>query len=980
MSKGTPFTREIVDRLDDLETDIDAAVVDIEAAATLITDAEIGEPDDTITAANLSDIASTSVHAKLGRIATDVVAGGGTLTEVETSTLDAGDGAVGDNERTGKLVRYIADNLGAGVATEVETTSITGGNGSILDNSRLGLLVRYIGDTVTTILANLGSAGGWLYNVAHNIPALIDKMGDDTVTVKERFDDIDSAIGLLSGAEVETTSLDATEGSIGDNDRAGLLIRYIADNLGGALPPGMALEATLGLPADGDIATDIANVQAVVDALPTVVADVAGTAATLHSATDGLLATIQSHINHFGFRQIATGTFTTESTTVPADTGRTEANGYFDSCWIVPLANVEINQPRQIASYANAGGVFTMKTGTTWITAPSGAYAIWSNGTGKNVMGLGIFTTSSASVPADTRRGEVTGYWNGCQLMPLTGDAGNQPRNIASFTTGTGVFGLPSGALFTTAPGLVNYAIVRGTQDQVPAIDTTSALTYKSTIGNKSDTAQTTVGTTRSIIAYVKGLLNQIAGLITAIGTSADTHATTTSLHGVLDKVYDGVAAIPTTAMRGTDGAMLATEDGSSFDAIPVLVDLPKLEDAVYFKTGGTDGTTWPTGTAQDPSGDMTDVLAMCGTRNTTRIIMTTGTTLIESCEEYTFIGVNNGITIDLGSQDADGSHFYNCTVTGTQGGTGVIYLHNCVIGTIVNFNIFAYDCYSSSTITPRSSSTSMFSDITCKGMVIDFDSRTAVTIHIFGAKGAISSRKSTDDNNYFGVWGVDGLTNTSAATNTKGIFDSSGETQFTRGGGGATEYDHSTYGRLGLAGYTGDGGAAQDDSIKAALDIIDNFVDGIEAKTDLILPGTKFATKTSTSHLTSGSIFSWTGSIGIVSIIGRVTTALEAATPQTIKLTCTPDALSATDLCATKDANAFGVGSLLTITGTLADAMIGTTLVGCAVSQASMITCTCVTSGVISTVFGTSGSKDGVIVWEILWIPLTPTSTLVAA
>lgn len=153
-----------------------------------------------------------------------------------------------------------------------------------------------------------------------------------------------------------------------------------------------------------------------------------------------------------------------------------------------------------------------------------------------------------------------------------------------------------------------------------------------------------------------------------------------------------------------------------------------------------------------------------------------------------------------------------------------------------------------------------------------------------------------------------------------------------------------------------------------------------IQAKTDLILPGTKFATKTSTSHLTSGSIFSWTGSIGIVSIIGRVTTALEAATPQTIKLTCTPDALAATDLCATKDANAFGVGSLLTITGTLADAMIGTTAVGCAVSQASMITCTCVTNGKISTVFGTSGSKDGVIVWEILWIPLTPTSTLVAA
>ena len=168
--------------------------------------------------------------------------------------------------------------------------------------------------------------------------------------------------------------------------------------------------------------------------------------------------------------------------------------------------------------------------------------------------------------------------------------------------------------------------------------------------------------------------------------------------------------------------------------------------------------------------------------------------------------------------------------------------------------------------------------------------------------------------------------------------------------------------------------------TVSVAISTVSTATSTVQAKTDLILPGTKFATKTSTSHLTTGSLFTFTETIGILSLIGRVTTALEAATPQTIKLTCTPDALAATDLCATKDANAFGVGSLLTITGTLTDAMIGTTLVGCAVSQASMITCTCVTSGAIGVTYGTSGSKDGVIVWEILWIPLTPTSTLVAA
>jgi len=151
-------------------------------------------------------------------------------------------------------------------------------------------------------------------------------------------------------------------------------------------------------------------------------------------------------------------------------------------------------------------------------------------------------------------------------------------------------------------------------------------------------------------------------------------------------------------------------------------------------------------------------------------------------------------------------------------------------------------------------------------------------------------------------------------------------------------------------------------------------------AKTNLILPGTKFATKTSTSHLTSGNLFSYTGTVGILSITGRITVAFEAATPQTVKLTCTPDALAAVDLCATKDCNAFGVGTLLVITGTLADAMVATTVIGAGLGQASMIVATCVAGGKIGVVFGTSGSKDGEIVWETFWTPLTPGATLVAA
>jgi len=184
------------------------------------------------------------------------------------------------------------------------------------------------------------------------------------------------------------------------------------------------------------------------------------------------------------------------------------------------------------------------------------------------------------------------------------------------------------------------------------------------------------------------------------------------------------------------------------------------------------------------------------------------------------------------------------------------------------------------------------------------------------------------------------------------------------------------------LADATGSGAVSDAKTAMTYLKQIVTSEIAVKAQTDLILPGSKFATKTSTSHLTSGDLFIYTGTVGIVSITGRVTTALEAATAQDCNLYVLPDALAETHICAVKDigTTALGVGSLITITGTFADALVATTVVGCAVSQASMITCTSIDHGHIGVTFGTSGSKDGVIVWEILWIPLTPTSTLAAA
>lgn len=91
---------------------------------------------------------------------------------------------------------------------------------------------------------------------------------------------------------------------------------------------------------------------------------------------------------------------------------------------------------------------------------------------GVNVLAVGTFTTSSTTVPADTGRAEASGHWDGCILMPLAGADAFQPRQISTFTTGTGVFTLNSTTPFTAVPGLVAYAIL-------PAIAAASSPTAK---------------------------------------------------------------------------------------------------------------------------------------------------------------------------------------------------------------------------------------------------------------------------------------------------------------------------------------------------------------------------------------------------------------------------------------------------------------------------------------------------------------------
>ena len=140
---------------------------------------------------------------------------------------------------------------------------------------------------------------------------------------------------------------------------------------------------------------------------------------------------------------------------------------------------------------------------------------------------------------------------------------------------------------------------------------------------------------------------------------------------------------------------------------------------------------------------------------------------------------------------------------------------------------------------------------------------------------------------------------------------------------------------------------------------------------------GVQFATATSAANLTDADLWTFTGSIEIIHLIGRLTAAHPAAA-NNCKLTITPDALAAYDFCANKDLTGLGIGTLLSITGTAANALVGTTVVGSlAPGQANSVVATCVTNGTISTVFSDTGNQSGAIAWEMVWRPLSAGATM---
>ncbi len=122
-----------------------------------------------------------------------------------------------------------------------------------------------------------------------------------------------------------------------------------------------------------------------------------------------------------------------------------------------------------------------------------------------------------------------------------------------------------------------------------------------------------------------------------------------------------------------------------------------------------------------------------------------------------------------------------------------------------------------------------------------------------------------------------------------------------------------------------------------------------------------------------AGALFTVTGVIQILEIRGEVTTIIQTQANAT-KLVSNPTVGASVDLCATDDITADAVGTMYSITGTLANPMIATTS-GAFESQANPVT---VAAGTID--LDCAATNTGSVKWTLVYRPVSSDGSVVAA
>jgi len=119
--------------------------------------------------------------------------------------------------------------------------------------------------------------------------------------------------------------------------------------------------------------------------------------------------------------------------------------------------------------------------------------------------------------------------------------------------------------------------------------------------------------------------------------------------------------------------------------------------------------------------------------------------------------------------------------------------------------------------------------------------------------------------------------------------------------------------------------------------------------------------------------IFTVSGNVLVTNIVGTVGTVIQTQSCIT-KLTANPTTGADVDLCTALNITGDASGTMYSITGTLADALVENTS-GAFTAQAQGVV---VADGTID--YGTTASNTGTIQWSLHYIPLTAGAYVVAA
>lgn len=123
----------------------------------------------------------------------------------------------------------------------------------------------------------------------------------------------------------------------------------------------------------------------------------------------------------------------------------------------------------------------------------------------------------------------------------------------------------------------------------------------------------------------------------------------------------------------------------------------------------------------------------------------------------------------------------------------------------------------------------------------------------------------------------------------------------------------------------------------------------------------------------TQSALFTITGRVRLISVIGEVTTVIQTQADNT-KIVANPTVGADVDICAVTNISAAAVGSQFSITGTFATAMVVTPS-GAFVAQASP---TILMAGTLD--LSCAATNTGSVKWLVRYVPIDPGARLIAA